>query len=166
MLIENAKRLQLTVRYRNEVLASSNISASAELNAILDLTAKADGHLALAIREYGAGNYAGAMKHAILAVNLYGEALELQRELAEKHGIEFRAGTIALNLTTPHGSLALKLTPLERKLLLNLATPAGTQTLTLNETALALILQLQVLEARVSQLEKLLLSAEARPPAS
>lgn len=134
VLVENAKRLQQLVHYRNEVIASSNLSLSINAsvwNTILNLTLEADHYLGLAIEQLSAGNATLAKRYALTAMNLYSDVLELQSEIAEELGLEFRfAGALPMNLTSTVSNM----------------------TVALNKTAL--VLQLQVLEARISQLRE------------
>ncbi|MEM4666344.1 MAG: hypothetical protein QW650_02825 [Thermofilum sp.] len=133
VLVENAKRLQLLVHFRNEVIANSSLPlVNATLWAtILNLTAEADLYLSLAVEQLAAGNFTLAKNYALSAMRLYGDILELQSEVAEELGLEFKfEGALPLNLTASVSNM----------------------TVALNRTAL--ILQLQVLEARVAQLRE------------
>lgn len=133
VLIENAKRLQLLVHYRNEVIAGSSLpSINATLWAtIQNLTARADQYLRLAVEQFTAGNATLAKNYALTAMHLYSDVLELQSEVAEELGLEFRfEGALPLNLTASVSNM----------------------TVALNKTAL--ILQMQVLEARIAQLRE------------
>lgn len=135
VLIKNAKRLQLLVHFRNEVIASSNLSlVNVTLwSEILNLTAKADHYLSLAIEQFTAGNVTQAKEYVLLAMNLYSDVLELQSEVAEEYGLEFK---------------------FEGELPMNLTASVSNMSIAINMTALTL--QLQVLEARVAQLREML----------
>uniref|UniRef100_A0A7C4BAA8 Uncharacterized protein n=1 Tax=Thermofilum pendens TaxID=2269 RepID=A0A7C4BAA8_THEPE len=131
VLIQNAKRLQQFVHLRNSVISASiNVTLFNETwSTILNLTVQADQYLDLAVQLYNSGNYTAAKELALKAMHLYSNVLELQSELAEELGLEFRfMGKLPMNLTAKVGNM----------------------TIAINKTALTL--QLQVLEARVSQL--------------
>lgn len=131
VLIQNAKRLQQFVHYRNSVISASvnTTLLNKTWSTILNLTAQADQYLDLAVQLYSSGNYTAAKELALKAMDLYSDVLELQSELAEELGLEFRfQGELPMNLTAKVGNM----------------------TIAVNKTALTL--QLQVLEARVSQL--------------
>uniref|UniRef100_A0A7C3SPZ9 Uncharacterized protein n=1 Tax=Thermofilum pendens TaxID=2269 RepID=A0A7C3SPZ9_THEPE len=135
VLIQNARRLQQFVHYRNSVVSASiNATLLNETwSVIMNLTVQADQYLDLAVQLYNSGNYTAAKELALKAMDLYSSVLELQSELAEELGLEFR---------------------FEGKLPMNLTAKVSNMTIAVNKTALTL--QLQVLEARVSQLRSLL----------
>jgi len=135
-LIKNAERLQKHVYYRNSVLvnATSGLNTSLyayNLSLILNLTSLADSYLNISKKLYSQGNYTGATTYAIKAITTYGEVIELQEELSEALNIEFKVGKEQekSNLT------AKNVTAINRT---------------------ALVLQLEVLKARIAELKKVL----------
>ena len=85
-LIENAERLRAVVHCVNGVLLESNISRSSYLNVtyskILNLTRHGDLYLNMSRSLLVDLNYTSAKYYAVLSIQSYGAALELQEELA------------------------------------------------------------------------------------
>ncbi|MGB9709056.1 hypothetical protein [Infirmifilum uzonense] len=138
ILIRNAQKLKKIAYERLNVTLSVlsanksllNMTKSLNLSLIEGLLSQADTYLNLSIQLYNSGNFTGAKLYAIYAINTYDNVIEILEEFAEKAGInlEFEEAEEHLNQT--------EVKEVEEAL---------------NKTAL--LLQLQVLEARVTALE-------------
>lgn len=135
-LITNAERLQRQVYYRNSVLvnATSGLNTSLyayNLSLILNLTRLADSYLNMSKQLYSQGNYTGAATYAIKAINTYGEVIELQEKLSDALNVEFKVG----KEQEKYNITAANVTAINRT---------------------ALVLQLEVLKARIAELKNVL----------
>jgi hypothetical protein len=135
-LINNAQKLQSHAYYRNSVLINATTSLNASqytynISLILNLTKLADSYLNLSRNLYSEGNYTGAASYAIKAINTYGEVIELQEELSEALNVSFKAGKEA----EEYNFTATNITAINRT---------------------ALVLQLEVLKARIAELKNVL----------
>ncbi len=138
VLIANAQKLQ-KIAYEKFSLLASAVNASqyaSNLTEVKSILSEADNYLNLSINLYNSGNFTGAKTYAIYALNTYDAAIELIEEIAEKAGVELE---IEVEVEAPGNLTAANV------------TVSLNRTVAINKTALTL--QLQVLKARLSQLE-------------
>ncbi len=120
-LVEAATRLKEMVHCRNQVLMSYNFTAdlSEVFELALNLTLTGDEYLSQALAALEGGNYSAAKSYAVLALQKYGNALELQEELGERLDASFAAcravvreqPPVGWNETRMPGNLTCKWTP-------------------------------------------------------
>lgn len=94
-LVEAAARLKEMVHCRNQVLANYNLTTHADLSESFDLTLNltftGDEYLNRALAALESGNYGAAKSYAVLALQKYGSAIEIQEELKEQLNASFAA---------------------------------------------------------------------------
>ncbi|MEZ0345785.1 MAG: hypothetical protein ABWK01_04480 [Infirmifilum sp.] len=136
VLINNAQRLR-GIAYEKYTTLTSKINTtlySANITLIESLLASADTFLNMSVQLYSSGNLTGAKTYAIYAINTYDEAIELIEEVADAAGVAFEE----------REGVEEHLNETEHIYGVNASNA-------INRTAL--LLQLQVLEARISALE-------------
>jgi len=139
VLITNARRLRGIAYEKFSYLASAIDTSlyAPNISEIESLLLEADSYLNTSVQLYTSGNLTGAKLYAIYSLNTYDTAIELIENLAEKAGLE-----LDLEVEAPQNR-----TEVNMSLFYN-------RSVALNKTALTL--QLQVLKARLSELESTL----------